>query len=84
MATQLDDAGRAPSRRSTRAGAAAAAATHGRWLLPIWGWLVILWLSPPIIVMIVFGFNDSNRQVQHHAGRASPSRGTATCSTSTT
>ena len=34
------------------------------WLLPIWGWLVILWLSAPIIVMIVFGFNDGNgRQV---------------------
>jgi spermidine/putrescine transport system permease protein len=30
------------------------------WLLPIWGWLVILWLSSPIIVMIVFGFNDGN------------------------
>ena len=34
------------------------------WLLPIWGWLVILWLSSPIIVMIIFGFNDGNgRQV---------------------
>ena len=34
------------------------------WLLPIWGWLVILWLSAPIVVMIVFGFNDGNgRQV---------------------
>ncbi|HEY2299147.1 MAG TPA: ABC transporter permease [Jatrophihabitans sp.] len=31
----------------------------GRWLLPLWGWLVILWLSAPIIVMIVFGFNDT-------------------------
>jgi spermidine/putrescine transport system permease protein len=30
------------------------------WLLPIWGWLVILWLCAPIIVMIVFGFNDGN------------------------
>ena len=28
------------------------------WLLPIWGWIVILWLASPIIVMIVFGFND--------------------------
>ncbi len=28
------------------------------WLLPIWGWLVILWLCAPIIVMIVFGFNN--------------------------
>jgi spermidine/putrescine transport system permease protein len=31
----------------------------GRWLLPIWGWLVIAWLSTPIIVMIIFGFNDT-------------------------
>jgi spermidine/putrescine transport system permease protein len=31
----------------------------GRWILPLWGWLVILWLSAPIIVMIVFGFNDT-------------------------
>jgi len=34
------------------------------WLLPIWGWLVILWLCAPIVVMIVFGFNNGNgRQV---------------------
>jgi spermidine/putrescine transport system permease protein len=32
---------------------------NGGWLLPVWGWLVILWLSSPIIVMIVFGFNNS-------------------------
>jgi spermidine/putrescine transport system permease protein len=32
---------------------------NGSWLLPLWGWLVILWLSSPIIVMIVFGFNDA-------------------------
>ncbi len=31
----------------------------GSWVLPVWGWLVILWLSSPIIVMIVFGFNNS-------------------------
>ncbi len=31
----------------------------GRLLLPIWGWLVIAWLSAPIIVMIIFGFNDT-------------------------
>jgi len=39
------------------------------WLLPIWGWLVILWLSAPIIVMIVFGFNDTkgrSRTVSTH------------------
>ena len=29
------------------------------WLLPLWGWAVIAWLSLPIIVMIVFGFNDT-------------------------
>jgi spermidine/putrescine transport system permease protein len=32
----------------------------GGWLLPFWGWIVILWLSSPIIVMIVFGFNNGN------------------------
>jgi spermidine/putrescine transport system permease protein len=32
---------------------------YGRWVLPLWGWAVILWLSLPIIVMIVFGFNDT-------------------------
>lgn len=31
----------------------------GRFVLPVWGWAVILWLSAPIIVMIVFGFNDT-------------------------
>jgi spermidine/putrescine transport system permease protein len=32
---------------------------RNRWMLPLWSWLVILWLSSPIIVMIVFGFNDT-------------------------
>lgn len=32
---------------------------HARWLPSVWGWLVILWLSTPIIVMIVFGFNNT-------------------------
>jgi spermidine/putrescine transport system permease protein len=32
---------------------------RGRWLLPTWGWLVIAWLCSPIIVMIIFGFNDT-------------------------
>ena len=41
----------APSRRPRR--------VHGRWLLPTWGWAVIAWLSFPIVVMIVFGFNDT-------------------------
>jgi spermidine/putrescine transport system permease protein len=36
-------------------------------LLPIWGWLVILWLCAPIIVMIIFGFNDgTGRAVSQH------------------
>jgi spermidine/putrescine transport system permease protein len=43
---------RQPPKRSRRLGRG--------WLLPIWGWIVILWLSSPIIVMIVFGFNDGN------------------------
>jgi spermidine/putrescine transport system permease protein len=32
---------------------------RGRWALPLWGWAVIAWLSLPIVVMIVFGFNDT-------------------------
>jgi spermidine/putrescine transport system permease protein len=31
----------------------------GRLLLPMWSWLVIAWLCTPIIVMIIFGFNDT-------------------------
>ena len=45
-----DEDQRRPQRRSRR--------LHGRWVLPLWGWLVILWLCAPIIVMIVFGFNN--------------------------
>jgi spermidine/putrescine transport system permease protein len=40
-----------PARRAPR--------RYGRWILPLWGWAVIAWLSLPIIVMIVFGFNDT-------------------------
>lgn len=29
------------------------------WVLPFWGWAVIVWLALPIIVMIVFGFNNT-------------------------
>jgi spermidine/putrescine transport system permease protein len=43
------DSGPAPARRRR----------PGRLLLPIWSWLVILWLSAPIIVMIIFGFNNT-------------------------
>jgi spermidine/putrescine transport system permease protein len=32
----------------------------GGWLLPFWGWVMILWLAAPIIVMVVFSFNDGN------------------------
>jgi spermidine/putrescine transport system permease protein len=48
----LEEERRAPKRPRRRVGRG--------WLLPIWGWAVILWLSSPIIVMIVFGFNDGN------------------------
>jgi spermidine/putrescine transport system permease protein len=41
----------APARRPRR--------RYGRWVLPLWSWAVIAWLSLPIIVMIVFGFNDT-------------------------
>jgi spermidine/putrescine transport system permease protein len=30
-----------------------------RWGLPLWSWLVIAWLCAPIVVMILFGFNDT-------------------------
>jgi spermidine/putrescine transport system permease protein len=42
-------------RRPSKAGRRARRA-----ILPIWGWLVILWLCSPIIVMIIFGFNSGN------------------------
>lgn len=32
----------------------------GRWMLPTWMVLVILWLVAPIIVMAVYGFNKGN------------------------
>ena len=47
----VDPAPNPPARRRRRS------ARGGR-LLPIWGWTVIAWLSLPIVVMIVFGFND--------------------------
>lgn len=31
----------------------------GRKILSVWGWVVILWLASPVIVMIIFGFNDT-------------------------
>jgi spermidine/putrescine transport system permease protein len=49
---RIETGGAAPPRRRRR--------KPGRWLLPIWGWLVIAWLSSPIIVMILFGFNDTH------------------------
>jgi spermidine/putrescine transport system permease protein len=44
---------RPPTRRRRRR-------PRGGWLLPFWGWVVIVWLSSPIVVMIVFGFNNGN------------------------
>jgi spermidine/putrescine transport system permease protein len=55
----------APSRTGRRPARQVRKAT--RFLLPIWGWLVIVWLSAPIIVMIVFGFNNGNgKAVSEH------------------
>jgi spermidine/putrescine transport system permease protein len=54
MTTQLETVRSplaAPARRRRR---------RGRWLLPLWGWVVILWLCSPVIVMIVFGFNNTS------------------------
>jgi spermidine/putrescine transport system permease protein len=50
LESTLDEAPR-PTRRGRRG--------SGRWVLPVWGWAVILWLCSPIIVMIVFGFNNA-------------------------
>jgi spermidine/putrescine transport system permease protein len=45
---------------SSRAtGARGGAHREGGWLLRAYSWLVIGWLSLPILVMIVFGFNDT-------------------------
>jgi spermidine/putrescine transport system permease protein len=49
---QADERRPQPARRSGR--------RRRGWVLPIWTWAVILWLSAPIIVMVVFGFNDGN------------------------
>jgi spermidine/putrescine transport system permease protein len=49
-ALELAEEHNAPQRRRRR--------VHGRWVLPLWGWLVLLWLFAPIGVMIVFGFNN--------------------------
>ena len=38
----------------------------GRWALSFWSWLVILWLCAPIIVMIIFGFNDTTGRFNIH------------------
>ena len=51
--TRADEAAGGPVRR--RAGRRRAR----RAVLPIWSWLVIFWLSSPIIVMIIFGFNNT-------------------------
>ncbi len=50
--TQQEEAHREPPRQGRR--------RAGRLILPIWSWLVIAWLVAPIVVMIVFGFNDAH------------------------
>jgi spermidine/putrescine transport system permease protein len=37
-----------------------------RWVLSAWSWLVIAWLCAPIIVMIVFGFNNTTGRFNIH------------------
>ncbi len=59
MATQLDTRPGAESSQAAAPAPRRPRRLHARWLPPLWGWLVILWLSTPIIVMIVFGFNDT-------------------------
>src|SRR5690348_5723427 len=54
-ALELAEEHRTPQRRRRR--------LHGRWALPLWGWLVIAWLCSPIIVMIIFGFNDTKGKI---------------------
>ena len=55
-----DQRGRPPPEPAPRPARADAPAPDERaWILPVWGWAVILWLSLPIIVMIVFGFNNT-------------------------
>lgn len=51
----LPDDSPAPPRRRRR--------VSGRWVLPAWSFLVIAWLIAPIIVMIVFGFNDTTSRL---------------------
>jgi spermidine/putrescine transport system permease protein len=48
--------------RPVTAGKPAAGRTRRRrgWLLSTWSWLVIGWLSLPIFVMILFGFNNTH------------------------
>jgi spermidine/putrescine transport system permease protein len=35
----------------------------GRYVLPVWSWLVIAWLATPIIVMIIYGFNNNPNKI---------------------
>jgi spermidine/putrescine transport system permease protein len=48
-----------PVRPVERVGSAKRRHRRHRWLLPVWSWLVIVWLCSPIFVMILFGFNDT-------------------------
>ena len=61
MTTSTPRVGGAPAVRRGRAGRRARRA-----VLPIWSWLVIFWLSSPIIVMIIFGFNNTRGKYNSH------------------
>jgi spermidine/putrescine transport system permease protein len=59
MATVTSEVMRAPEPASPAPTVRRRRRLHGRWVLPVWGWAVIAWLSFPIIVMIIFGFNKT-------------------------
>jgi spermidine/putrescine transport system permease protein len=59
MATVTSEVLRPPTPGTTPAPVRRRRRASGRWVAPLWGWLVILWLSTPIIVMIIFGFNNT-------------------------
>ncbi len=51
--TVVEDVGQQPSRNPRRR-------DEGGWALRVYTWLIIGWLSLPILVMILFGFNDTS------------------------
>ncbi len=57
--TTLERATAVAERAEQQPGTTRRGRRRGRgWLLTTWGWLVIAWLCLPILVMIVFGFNN--------------------------